>query len=165
MLLVTNNSVDQNVEHGGFQATGMTKHDLTHEQGTCGGNRSWPTSTYILYILMFNYHLEGTAENQEKPEMNTAGLRSGIEPRACRIQNTSANRPVPIRVSHVHCHTVFDIPSSDTKLTTVQAALNRIIRLHLCCIPPLEQQTKCTDEAMVYPGNFFGGWGGFNKFS
>jgi len=28
---VTFNSVDQNVEHGGFQATGMTKHDLTHE--------------------------------------------------------------------------------------------------------------------------------------
>jgi len=122
-LKVTYNSVDQNVEHGGFQATGITKHDLTHEQGTCGGNRSWPISTYILYILLFNYYTERTAENQENPQMNKSGLRSGIEHRACRIQSTSVNRSIPIRVQHIHCQIVFDMPSSDTALITVLAAL------------------------------------------
>jgi hypothetical protein len=49
----------------------ITKHDLTHEQGTWGGNRSLPTSTYILYILLINHHPEVTAENQEKKHQHS----------------------------------------------------------------------------------------------
>ena len=102
----------------------ITKHDLTHEQGTWGGNRSLPTSTYILYILLFNYHPEVTAENQEKKTPTQWVWGSGIEPRACRIQSISAKRSIHVRVSHIHWYTVFDIPISDTTLITVLAALN-----------------------------------------